>query len=65
MWFGVIGIISLILSLLYFFSPEAVKKIDEFGKRLVLTSEKLLEKRKIIALFYFIAGIVLIYIAFR
>ena len=63
MWFGVIGIVALILSFLYLFRPDAIKKMDEFGQKLILTSEKLLEKRKKIGLFYFIAGILLVYIA--
>ena len=63
MWFGVIGIMALILSFLYLFRPETIRKMDEFGTKLILTSEKLLEKRKKIGLFYFITGIVLVYIA--
>ncbi len=63
MWFGIIGVGALILSFLYLFRPEAIKKMDEFGQRLILTSEKLLEKRKKVGLFSFIAGIVLVYIA--
>ena len=65
MWFAIIGATALILSFLYFFRPEAIKKIDEFGRQLIVTSERLLEQRKKIALFYLIAGIALIYTAFR
>lgn len=63
MWFGIIGIIALILSFLYLFRPEVVRKMDEFGNKLILTSERLLEKRKKVGLFYFITGIILVYIA--
>ena len=65
MWFGIIGVMSLVLSFLYFFRPEAVRKIDEFGKRFILGSEKLLEQKKKIGFFYLIAGIILIYAAWR
>jgi len=63
MWFAVIGIGSLLLSFLYLFRPGVIEAIDEFGKKAVITSEKLLEKRKEVGVFYLIAGILLIFIA--
>ncbi|MBU0571093.1 MAG: hypothetical protein KJ995_06685 [Candidatus Omnitrophica bacterium] len=62
MWYGIIGVISLVLSFLYFFKPEAVKKIDKIGSKPVFGSEKMLQWKKLVAFFYLIGGIVLIYI---
>ncbi|MBU0570672.1 MAG: hypothetical protein KJ995_00450 [Candidatus Omnitrophica bacterium] len=63
MWYGIIGVIALVLSFLYFFRPETVKKIDQVGSKSVSGSEKLFQWKKLVALFYLIGGIVLIYIA--
>ncbi len=62
-WYAIIGAASLILSFLYFFRPEAVKKLDGIGEKLILSSEKLLEKRYFLATFYLIAGLVLVSVA--
>jgi len=63
MWFSIVGIISIALSCLYFFWPQETKKLDKVGQRFLLGPDEMLEKRIIVALFYFIAGIALIYVA--
>jgi hypothetical protein len=63
-WFSIIGIVALILSFLYFFKPATIKKLDEFGKKVILNPERFIKQGKKIAVFYLIAGIGLIYIAF-
>lgn len=46
MWYGIIGVIALVLSFLYFFRPETVKKIDQVGSKSVSGSEKLFQWKK-------------------
>jgi uncharacterized membrane protein HdeD (DUF308 family) len=63
-WITGIGLLAIIMSFFYFFRPEQIKKLDEFGNKVIVSTEKLLEKRMIIGLFCLIAGIAMIYIAF-
>jgi uncharacterized membrane protein HdeD (DUF308 family) len=63
-WLTAVGVISIILSFCYFFRPEQVKKMDRVGTKIVVTTEKLLEKRVMIGLACLIAGIFLVYAAF-
>ena len=62
MWLVIIGVIALILGLLYFFKPELVKKIDEFGKNVVVNTETLVKHHKKIGLFCAVVGAILIYL---
>ena len=63
-WFGAIGIVALVLSLLYLFSPNTIERLDRFGKRIVLTTDMLLRHRRKTSLFLLVVGISLIYIGF-
>ncbi|MFH1411835.1 MAG: hypothetical protein ABIG55_04230 [Candidatus Omnitrophota bacterium] len=65
MWFAAIGIISFVLSFLYFFMPETVKKMDEIGRKAVLDHTEILDKRRMIGLFYLLAGIGLVYMGIK
>ncbi len=59
---GVIGIVSLLLSYLHFFRPNWVKKLDDIGKNTVIDTGKAIESHaKLFGLFYFIAGLALVY----
>ena len=65
LWHGIVGIVALILAVLHFVSPESVCKIDEFGKRVVISMERMVRRHpKKLGLFYLLAGIFLVYIGF-
>ena len=64
MTYGIIGIVALILGFLYLLSPGAVKKMDQLGRRIIMSSDAMLSHRKITGCFYVVAGVVLIYIGF-
>ncbi len=65
LWHGIIGIVALILALLHFVNPESVCKIDELGKKVVISMERTVRRHpKKLGLFYLLAGIFLVYIGF-
>ncbi len=65
LWHGIVGIVALILAVLHFVSPESVCKIDEFGKGVVISMERMVRRHpKKLGLFYLLAGIFLVYIGF-
>ncbi len=64
MWFVVIGLVCIVLSYLYFFRPNIIKKIDEMGTKVVINRRELVDKRVLIGFFYIITGLGLVYIAF-
>ncbi len=64
-WHGILGIVALILAVLHFVSPESVCRIDDFGKRVIVSMERMVMRHpKKLGLFYLLAGIFLIYIGF-
>ncbi|MGB3082915.1 MAG: hypothetical protein WBB86_08010 [Candidatus Omnitrophota bacterium] len=63
-WLTLVGVISIALSFFYFFRPEQVKTLDQVGSKIVMSTEKLLEKRVMIGIVCLIAGIFLVYAAF-
>ncbi len=64
-WYGIIGIVALVSAVLHFVSPDAVCRIDEFGKRVVISMESMVRRHpKKLGFFYLLAGIFLIYIGF-
>lgn len=63
MWFLIIGLTALFLGFLYSFKPDTIDKLNSIGMKTVINPEKFVEKRKIVSIFYFIAGIFLLSIA--
>ncbi|MFH1836869.1 MAG: hypothetical protein ABH862_01965 [Candidatus Omnitrophota bacterium] len=60
MWFSIIGIIALVLGVLYWFYPAAIEKLNKVGQTVIISTDKFIEKRKILGLLYLLAGITLI-----
>lgn len=64
-WFGVAGIVALILAALHFFSSETIRKMDKFGSNVIITMEDMVKKHpKWLGFFYLIGGAVLVYFGF-
>ncbi|MDP8258565.1 MAG: DUF3953 domain-containing protein [Candidatus Aadella gelida] len=63
MWFLIIGVISLILGFLYSFKPSTIERFNKIGMKIVMNPIKFVEKRKLVGIFYFLAGIFLLSIA--
>lgn len=64
-WFGIIGIGALILSLFHFFRPSTILKADEFGRKVVVLMADIVRKYpKMMGLFYLICAVLLIYVGF-
>ncbi|MFQ5951829.1 MAG: hypothetical protein ACE5JK_00265 [Candidatus Omnitrophota bacterium] len=65
MWLlTMIGLIAIIMGFYYLFRPAKVKEMDKLGSKIVLSTEKMLEKRVLIGFFCLIAGLLLVYLAF-
>ena len=63
-WITGVGLLAIVMSFFYFFRPEQVEKMDEFGNKIIVSTERLLEKRMIIGLLCLVAGIAMVYAAF-
>lgn len=64
---GFIGVASLVLTYLHFFRPETVSKIDDVGKKEVIKMSGIAKSRRgaiWLGVFYFIAGLCLVYVGF-
>ncbi|MFH0731533.1 MAG: hypothetical protein V2A72_01250 [Candidatus Omnitrophota bacterium] len=63
--FGLIGIVALALGILHFTSTDTICKIDEIGKKVIITMDKMVKKYpKRLGVLYIIAATFLIYVGF-
>ncbi|HDZ62865.1 MAG TPA: hypothetical protein ENH40_06960 [Nitrospirae bacterium] len=63
--FGVIGILAFIMSFIYLFRPNVVKKFDDIGKIIVENLSKSVKSGRIVSgIFFFAAGVFLAYAGF-
>ncbi len=62
--YRVLGIIFLVVGVLYIFSPQTIKKLDQIGKKLLWKDEWSITHRIGFGIFFFIVGILLCYAGF-
>lgn len=63
-WLIYIGVVSLFLGALYLFPADVIKKIDEWGKNVILTVDQTLGHRLWFGFFFIVAGVAMITIGF-
>ena len=62
---GIIGIVSLIFSVLYLFFPNFISYLNTLGKEIIIDIASLLQThRVIVGIMYFIGGIFMVYVGF-
>ncbi len=62
--YRILGIIFLVVGILYVFSPQTMKKIDQMGKKLLWKDEWSITHRIGFGIFFLIVGILLCYAGF-
>lgn len=62
--YRILGIIFLVVGVLYIFSPQTMKKIDQIGKKLLWKDEWSITHRIGFGIFFLIVGILLCYTGF-
>ena len=63
MWFFITGVIAVILGFLYLVKPDIIDRLNKIGIKSIMNPVKFIEKRKLVSIFYFLAGIFLLSIA--
>jgi len=62
--YRILGIIYLVVGVLYLLSPQAMKKLDQIGKKLLWKDEWSITHRIGFGIFFLIVGILLCYAGF-
>ena len=62
-WLVYFGLVSIVLSVLYLFFPDMLKRINDLGRIHVINLDFLREKNLVIGILFLIVGVLLIYMS--
>ena len=59
-----VGLVMLIFSIGYLFRPDLVVKVNDWGRSFVFNDKYIMEKRRLVGVFFLILAFIAIYMSF-